>query len=243
MERTEFFQICKASFKQNGIEKYCSGYVLEKLYDLCEIFIEANKSMNLTAIRDERLVISRHFADCLIPADVFPVGATLLDVGSGGGFPSLPLAISRPDLKITALDATAKKTAFIKKAAELLELTNVSVLTGRAEELAYSKMREIFDCVTARAVAQTNVLSELCAPFVKVGGIFVAMKGKKGEEELTQAENAVNKLLLETVSVDTGTLIDIDGEISERCTLIFKKTASTPMIYPRKYAQIVKNPL
>ncbi len=243
MERAEFSRLCKVSFAQNGISRYATDDIVNKLGELCEIFIETNKTLNLTAIRDEELVISRHFADCLIPADIFPTGASLLDVGSGGGFPSLPLAIARPELKITALDATAKKTAFIEKAACALGLKNVSVVTGRAEELAFTAMRESFDCVTARAVAQTNVLAELCAPFVKVGGLFVAMKGKKGGEELAEAAGAAKALSLEVVSCDAGTLTDIDGEISERCTLIFKKTASTPKIYPRKYAQIVKKPL
>lgn len=243
MNRTEFFDLCKTSFSQNGVSVYATDQTLEKLFSLCEIFLETNKSLNLSAIRDEKQTISHHFADCLIPASFFPAGSTVLDVGSGGGMPALPLAAARPDLKITALDATAKKTAFIVKAARGLGLENVSVVTGRAEELAFTDMRETFDCVTARAVAQTNVLCELCAPFVKVGGLFVAMKGKKGGEELAAAGGALKKLSLETVACDAGTLVALDGEISERYALVFKKTAQTPTVYPRKYAQIVKKPL
>ena len=243
MDRAEFFDICKKSFSQNGVSVYATDETLEKLFSLCEIFLETNKSLNLSAIRDEKLVVSHHFADCLIPASFFPEGATVLDVGSGGGMPALPLAIARPDLKITALDATAKKTAFIEKAAHEIGLENVSVVTGRAEELAFTDMRESFDCVTARAVAQTNVLSELCAPFVKVGGLFVAMKGKKGGEELAAAENALKKLSLQKIACDAGKLVALDGEISERYAFVFKKTAQTPAVYPRKYAQIVKKPL
>ena len=243
MDRAEFFDICKKSFSQNGVSVYATNETLEKLFSLCEIFLETNKSLNLSAIRDEKLVVSHHFADCLIPASFFPEGATVLDVGSGGGMPALPLAIARPDLKITALDATTKKTAFIEKAAREIGIENVSVVTGRAEELAFTDMRESFDCVTARAVAQTNVLSELCAPFVKVGGLFVAMKGKKGGEEFAAAENALKKLSLQKIACDAGKLVALDGEISERYAFVFKKTAQTPAVYPRKYAQIVKKPL
>ena len=243
MIKSEFFSLCKTSFSQNGVSACATDETLEKLFSLCEIFLETNKSLNLSAIRDEKLVISRHFADSLMSAGAFPERTSVLDVGSGGGMPALPLAIARPDLKITALDATQKKTAFIEKAAQLLKLSNVTVVAGRAEELASTTMREKFDCVTARAVAELRVLAELCVPFVKVDGRFVAMKGKNAEVELSAAENAIKTLKCSVLSAKKDVLYDLDGETSERFTLIFEKKAKTPAEFPRKYARIVKDPL
>ena len=120
MTKSDFSRLAAENFVKNGISHFATDEILSKLYDLCVIFLETNKVMNLTAIKDEKLVISRHFADCLIPASLFPERTNVLDVGSGGGMPALPLAIARPDLGITALDATAKKTAYIEKAARTL---------------------------------------------------------------------------------------------------------------------------
>ena len=243
MSKTEFFDLCKRSFCENGLERCLSDDTLNKLFSLCEIFLETNKKMNLSAIRDEKLVVSRHFADCLLSAGNFPFGTSVLDVGSGGGMPALPLAIARPDLKITALDATRKKTAFIEKAAQLLDLSNISVLTGRAEELARTPLRESFDCVTARAVAELRTLLEICVPFAKPNGRFVAMKGKNAEVELASAATAMKKMKCSVLPYEKEILRDPDGETSERYTLVFVKNAKTDAIYPRKYAQIVKDPL
>lgn len=243
MTKNDFSRLAAENFEKNGIAQYATDEILSKFYDLCAIFLEANEKMNLTAVRDEKLVVSRHFADCLIPASLFPVGTNVLDVGSGGGMPTLPLAIARPDLNITALDATAKKTAYIENAARALGLSNVSVVTGRAEELANSALRASFGVVTARAVAQTNVLAELCVPFVKRGGLFVALKGKNGAEEAAEAASAAKTLGCRLVDDKSFSLVDTDGEISERHVLVYEKIGETPKIYPRKYAQILKNPL
>ena len=243
MTKSDFLRLAAENFEKNGISHFATDEILSKLYDLCGIFLETNKVMNLTAIKDENLVISRHFADCLVPASFFPVGTNVLDVGSGGGMPTLPLAIARPDLKITALDATAKKTAYIENTARVLGLSNVSVVTGRAEELAHSALRASFDVVTARAVAQTNVLLELCVPFLKTGGVFVCLKGKNGAEEAAAAEGAAKTLGCALVESRDFALIDPDGEKSERRVLIYKKTRDTDKIYPRKYANILKKPL
>ena len=243
MERAEFMRLCAENFNKNGISVFATENITSKLFDLCEIFLQTNKIMNLTAIRDERLCISLHFADCLLTASLFPFGTNVLDVGSGGGMPTLPLAIARPDLKITALDATAKKTEYIKKTAQTLGLSNVDTVTGRAEVLAHTNLRESFDCVTARAVAQTNVLIEWCAPFVKVGGLFIALKGKQGGEEAKSAVNAAKKLGCSLTLNEPGKLYDLNGTVSDRHTLVYKKISSTDGIFPRKNAQIVKNPL
>lgn len=243
MTKSDFSRLAAENFEKNGISHFATDEILSQLFDLCEIFLSMNEKMNLTAIKDERLVISRHFADCLIPASFFPFRTNVLDVGSGGGMPALPLAIARPDLKITALDATAKKTEHIKNTACTLGLSNVSVVTGRAEELAHTNLRSTFDVVTARAVAQTNVLSELCVPFIKKGGLFIAFKGKREDDSAATAASATKTLGCRLASDNTFSLVDPDGEISERHVLVYEKNADTPKNFPRKYAQILKNPL
>lgn len=243
MTKEEFITLCRASFEQNGIKASIDDEAYEKLYKLSIIFSEKNKVMNLTAIRDEKLIISRHFADCLMAERFFPKNASVIDIGSGGGMPTLPLAIVRPDLEITALDATAKKTAYILEAANELGLSNVHIITGRAEEIAHTAVRESFDCATARAVAELRVLMEWCVPYVKKGGLFIALKGKKAAEELAGARGAIAALGVKLIASDDCTLTDPDGEVSERSTLIFEKTESNSSVYPRKNSIIMKKPL
>ena len=146
MTKQEFIKVCEDSFAKNNVSAYATPENLEKFYDLTVFMLETNKKMNLTALRDETSVISRHITDCLLAAKHLPEGKIkVLDVGSGGGMPCLPFAIVRPDIEITALDATAKKTAYIASAAEHLGLNNVHILTGRAEELGQNpKHREKF---------------------------------------------------------------------------------------------------
>ena len=241
MTKQEFYQICTDSFAKNGLSAYATPKYLEKFYDLMVFMLEPNKKMNLTALRDEHSVISRHITDCLLAAkhlpETFPQGrGKLLDVGSGGGMPALPFAIIRPDIIITALDATAKKTAYILSAAEHLGLSNVKILTGRAEELGTDKAyRETFDIVCARAVAELRILMEWCVPFIKNGDI-----------ELANAQNAMKKLSCRLELDEICTLFEEEnGDIltSERHNFIFKKMKPTDKLYPRRNAQITKNPL
>ena len=247
MEKQEFYSISEQVFKNNGLSEFWQGENKEKLWLLCNIMLEHNKVMNLSAIRDEQGVICRHFADSLTIAKHIPQGAKVLDVGSGGGMPTLPLAIARPDIEITALDATAKKTAYIASAAEKLCLSNVSVLCGRAEELGNSpEYREKFDVVCARAVAELRILTEWCVPFTKKGGYFISMKGRNGITELSDAKNAIKTLFLTQEKDDYFNLYDPSAQTeadAQRHIFIFKKTSSTPAKYPRKNAQIQKKPL
>ncbi len=248
----EFYQICTDSFEKNGLSAYATPEYLEKFHALTEYMLETNKKMNLTALRDERSVIARHITDCLLAAkhlpEVFPNKCgKLLDVGSGGGMPALPFAIIRPDITITALDATAKKTAYILSAAEHLGLSNVNILTGRAEELgADKKYRETFDIVCARAVAELRILMEWCVPFIKNGGIFLSLKGKNGDVELENAKNAIKVLSCRLELDEICTLTEEEnGELltSDRHNFLFKKFKPTDKLYPRRNAQITKNPL
>lgn len=247
MEKQEFYQISEQVFANNGISEFWKDENKEKLWLLCNIMLEQNKVMNLSAIRDEQGVICRHFADSLTIAKYIPQGSKVLDVGSGGGMPTLPLAIVRPDINITALDATAKKTAYIASAAEKLGLTNVSVLCGRAEELGNDPAyRERYDIVCARAVAELRILTEWCVPFTKKGGYFISMKGRNGATELVDAKNAIKTLLLSQEKDDCFNLFDLSTQNdtdAQRHIFIFKKTAPTPAKYPRKNAQIQKKPL
>ena len=248
MTKHDFITACEASFAKNGISEYATPENLDKFYDLTVFMLETNKKMNLTALRDENSVISRHITDCLLAAKHLPAGKIkVLDVGSGGGMPCLPFAIVRPDITITALDATAKKTAYIASAAEHLGLKNVRILTGRAEELGQNAQhREKFDVVCARAVAELRILAEWCVPFIKKDGIFLSLKGKNADVELKNAENAFKKLFCHLL-LDESVLLQEEengeAQISERHNFVFKKMKNTDKAYPRRNAQITKNPL
>ena len=201
-----------------------------------------NERYNLTAITEPRAVILRHFADSACLARFIPHGASLLDVGCGAGFPTLPLSIMRPDLHITAMDATKKRVDFVSGAAGLLGLTNVETVCGRAEELARTNMRERFDCVTARAVAELRVLAELCIPFLRVGGLFLSMKAKNASEELAAAQAGIGTLGARLSAREDFCLTNGEEELS-RTSLTFQKGRPTPDAYPRPYARILKKPL
>lgn len=243
MTRAEFYALTKQMFAENGLSDYAADATVEKLFLLTDIMRKTNEKMNITAITDEAEIIARHYADCLFAAKYLPQGATVIDVGSGGGMPTLPFAIARPDIKITALDATAKKTAYISDTARALELANVQTLCGRAEELGRSaELRCKFDVVCARAVARLNILLEWCIPFCKTDGIFIAMKGKNAEEELCEAANAMEKLNISLAEKQEIILHEKTAD-SSRANLIFRKIGKTPDIYPRTNAQIKKKPL
>jgi len=251
MTKQEFFTACTKSFQLNNVSEYATDEYLEKFYSLTEFMLETNKKLNLTALRDENSVITKHITDCLLAVKHLPKPQKgvlkVLDVGSGGGMPCLPFAIVRPDIEITALDATAKKTAYIASAAEHLNLKNVHILTGRAEELgANPKHRESFDLVCARAVAELRVLMEWCVPFIKKDGIFLSLKGKNAVTELQNAGNAIKKLSCPLITDEQVLLLEEEEtEIvsGERHNLVFKKTKITEKTYPRRNAQIMKTPL
>lgn len=203
---------------------------------------DKNEVMNLTALTDEKGVGLLHFWDSLtlLDTNLFK-NASVIDVGCGGGFPSLPLALCASDCVITSNDATAKKLAYVAETAEKAGIPNLKTLCGRAEELSQkSEYREKYDIAVARGVARLNILAEWCMPFVKVGGYFVAMKGEKGREEAEEAKKAV--------SVLGGELVDIiDIKVPEfdylHTLVVVKKIKQTPKTYPRRNSQIQKKPL
>jgi 16S rRNA (guanine(527)-N(7))-methyltransferase RsmG len=205
--------------------------------------LEENEKYNLTAITDTDKIILNHYADCCMLSARLKKNASIIDVGCGAGFPSLPLAIVRPDLKILAVDSTAKRVAYVSESAALLGLDNLTALAMRAEDGGKSpEYREKFDYATARAVAEMRVLCELTMPFVKVGGQLLAMKGKNAEFELSGAKKAIatlggRKTTCESVSVKGG------DEVLTHPIIIIDKKEKTPQNYPRPFAQISKKPL
>ena len=211
-------------------------------YRFAEHLVSENQRYNLTAITEPRAVILRHFADSACLSRFIPEGATLLDVGCGAGFPALPLAIMRPDLTITAMDATKKRVDFVSGTAALLGLSKIKTICGRAEELARTELQAFFDCVTARAVAELRILSELCIPFVRVGGLFLSMKAKSASEELAAAQAGIGTLGARLVRREDFSLSDGD-EVLSRTALLFEKMRRTPPAYPRPYARMLKKPL
>lgn len=210
---------------------------LKQFKQYAQFLREENEKMNLTAITEEDEVYVKHFYDCLLIESLIESNASLCDVGSGAGFPGIVLAIARPDLNITLLEPLTKRCHFLLKLIELLQLKNVSVINERAE-MAHD-LRESFDVVSARAVANLSILLELCVPLTKINGKLVLMKGSKGEEELSQASHAIKQLGISLDHVDQQTLLLKD----HRVNLVFKKNRKTDKKFPRSFAKIKKSPL
>ena len=243
MDLSAFSAVFHTILAENGLNTPLTDRQTRQFYDLTKRLLTINQTMNLTAIRDEAGVMLYHFADSLTLLPYLPAAGTVLDVGCGGGFPSLPLAVCRPDLTFTGLDSTEKKVRYVAETATVLGLSNYQTLTGRAEELARGALRERFDVVTARAVADLPVLTELCLPFLAVGGTFLAMKGARGGAELAAAEGAVEKLGGAVAAAHACSLRAPDGGEEARLVIEIKKERPTPAAYPRPFAKIQKKPL
>lgn len=206
-----------------------------------DLLLEWNEKINLTAIKQPEEIAIKHFVDSLTLLSVYtlPQGARVIDVGTGAGFPGVPLKIVRPDLQLTLLDSLNKRLIFLQDLLEKLEL-QADCVHLRAEEGGLKpELRERFDLATSRAVANLNLLAEYCLPYVKVGGIFAAMKGPDTDEELSQAQNAIQ--LLGGRLQEKNQLVLPDG--SGRTILLIKKVTATPQKYPRHGGKIAKKPL
>lgn len=206
-----------------------------KLY--YEFLIQENKKYNLTAITQKEEVYIKHFFDSLtlLETGLIKEGVSLCDIGSGAGFPSIPIKILMPSIHVTIVESQTKKTKFLKQLADHLNLDNVDVINVRAEDYAHSKY---FDIVTARAVAHLSILNELCIPFVKKEGYFIAMKGSY-QEELSHSLEGIKKL---GAALENVVSLDLPNQMGERNLIIIKKEHLVKG-YPRPYAQIKKNPL
>ena len=213
---------------------------------LAHLLTEENKHTNLTRITNPEQIRSRHFLDSLaiLPAlDNLAQGKkslTIADIGSGAGFPVLPLAIVRPDWRFTSIEATGKKVNFQKKAVAELGLKNITVIHARAEELAHEKLyREQFDVVVVRAVADLRILAELALPFVKIGGLMLAFKSANTKDELNTAAKTISTLGGQLDAIWNYTLPNAKDDF---CLIAVAKSAPTPREYPRSYAVISKKP-
>ena len=207
--------------------------MLARFYELVS---DANCRFNLTAVTDAESFVTKHYIDSVSSADIFPAGAKILDLGAGAGLPSVPLAIVRPDIFVTALDATAKKVGFISSSARALKLKNLTATAGRAEERGdlFSK----FDFVTARAVTSLPALVELALPLLKTGGRLVAYKTPADDPK-----DAAHALSVLGGGFDFLRDYSLPGGSGERRLLVFKKLAETPRGYPRKWGVIKNRPL
>ncbi|KMK77900.1 16S rRNA (guanine(527)-N(7))-methyltransferase RsmG [Alkalihalobacillus pseudalcaliphilus] len=229
------------TLKEKGIE--LSEHQIWQFQRYFEVLVEWNEKMNLTALTAEEDVYLKHFFDSITASFhySFKPGQKLLDVGAGAGFPSLPIKILFPDLEVHIVDSLNKRIGFLNHLAKELQLKHVHFFHDRAETFAKNpNHREQYDVVTARAVARMSVLSELCLPFVKVGGDFVALKGASSNEELADGKHAIQTLggkLIEDCS------LTLPEEDSERHIIIIKKEKKTPKKYPRKPGTPNKQPL
>lgn len=226
-------------FAQGGMTVNDKQYSDLKKYS--RLLVEWNERINLTAIVDPEGIALKHFYDSVYPffmTDV-PQGASVIDVGTGAGFPSCPLKVFRSDLSLTLLDSLNKRIKFLQEVSDALGL-DADCVHGRAEELGKNpEYRERYDIACARAVANLSELCEYCLPFVKGGGKFVALKGSNGNEELNAAENAVKILGGRVELAKEYTLPNGDG----RTLIVIKKISSTPEKYPRNKGQMKKKPL
>ena len=199
--------------------------------------VEQNKVMNLTAITEPDQVAKLHLLDCLTVLTMADLkGKKLIDVGCGAGFPGVPLKIACPEVKLTLLDSLGKRMNWLESVLPTLGV-DAEYITARAEE-AVADRREKYDFATSRAVARLNILLELTAPYVKVGGAVLAMKGSAGKEELEEAKNAIRQLGLKVEKVES---FPMDG--TEHMVILLRKVAPTPARFPRRYAKIKQSPL
>ena len=224
------------TFEELQVRHGLDAKAIERFRVYARLLKEWNEKINLTSIVEEGEVIEKHFDDCLIalrsvPNDVI----SICDIGSGAGFPGLVFAIARPVAKLTLVDATGKKCRFLEEVSKELGLDNVRVLNLRAEDF---KERETFDLVTARAVAPLQILLEITAPFAKVGGHILTLKGAKGEEELKASSKALKTLGLKLEKTDS-----LELEEGKRINLLFVKNEKTSPKYPRDWGSIQKKPL
>ncbi len=208
-----------------------------------EMLVEWNEKMNLTAITDPTEVAVKHMIDSLscYDEDIFKKGAKIIDVGTGAGFPGLPLKIFRSDLKLTLFDSLNKRILFLKEVAHELGITDIEFIHSRAEDGGRNKQhREQYDIVVSRAVARLSVLSELCLPFVAVGGFFIALKGSQYSQEIKESTSALRLLGGEIAKIENVKLPGLDDV---RAVVYIKKIKKTLPTYPRRPGVAEKNPL
>ena len=231
-------QLLKDGFAALGLP--LTDAALARFRTYYEYLDEQNKVMNLTAIHGEADTARLHFLDCAALLTVQDLkGCSVIDVGSGAGFPGLPLKIAQPDMRLTLLDSLEKRVRFLRDTCDLLEFDDVRCVHGRAEDAAVTE-RGQYDAAVSRAVARLNLLAELCLPFVKVGGVFLAMKGPGAAEELAEAAHAI-----EVLGGGEAEILPcaVPGTDQAHNVVRIRKRRETPEKYPRRWAKIQKQPL
>lgn len=234
LDLTEFRPALAEALEAPGME--VGRTAVERLERFAALFLHTNQRMNLTSITDPAEVAVKHFADSLsvLRAGV-PENARLADIGTGGGFPGLPLAIVRPDLRVVLLDSVAKKVRFLNEACVKLGLSNCTAVAGRAEELAHrAAYREAFDVAVWRGLGPLKQSAELCLPFVRVGGKGIALKGPKLDEELSEARALIGQL---GGAISRASEVSLPGGLRHRL-LVTDKVKATPETFPREWRRI-----
>ena len=232
---TQMLETLKRGLPQLGLE--LEEDTCQKLCRFGQAVVEQNKVMNLTAITEPSQVAKLHLLDSISLLKVMDLkGKQVIDVGCGAGFPGVPVKIACPEMKLTLLDSLGKRMKWLETVLPQLGV-EARCVTARAEE-AVTERREKYDVATSRAVARLNILLELTAPYVRVGGYVLAMKGTAAREELEEAGNAIRRLGLKLEQV-----VDFPVEDTAHTVLVLKKVAPTPPQYPRQYTKIKKSPL
>jgi len=212
-----------------------------KLTAYARLVLQKNQEFNLTGAKSEDELMIRHIEDSLKALNVpeFPLDGAVLDVGTGAGMPGIPLAIARPEIRVTMLDATQKKVRAVSDFIETLELSNASAVAARAEEIAHHpQYRQAFDAVVTRAVAKLPILLEYCIPFCRNGGHVIAFKGPSPDEEVTAAQGALRKLRAEVCRIETYAIREQHFNL-----VVIKVMGTTPRRYPRPHGQMRRKPL
>ena len=239
MDKQEWMQELKQ--KANQMQIILSDTKLEEFYQYMQLLQTWNEKMNLTAITDEKEILFKHFIDSLSILPYIEQANCILDVGTGAGFPGIPLKIVQEDKQITLLDALQKRITFLEEVIKTLGLSKIEAKHGRAEEFVKEKgQREGYDVVTSRAVARLSVLLEYMLPFVKVGGRCICMKSQEIEEELEEAKQAIELLGGKLERVDEIILPESDVK---RKIIVIQKVRQTPIKYPRKPGTPTKEPI
>lgn len=239
MDKKEFEQ--ELINKANEIDIKLNEEQINKFYIYMNLLLEWNEKINLTAITDYKDIILKHFVDSLTISKYIEEDKSIIDVGTGAGFPGVPLKIIREDIKVTLLDSLNKRINFLNEVIEKLELENINTVHARVEEFARNKeYRESFDIATSRAVANLTTLSEYLLPLVKQGGIAICMKGTEINNEVDDSKNAIKIL---GGKIKTINCFDLANTENKRSIIIISKIKNTPIKYPRKPGTPAKEPL
>ena len=239
MREEEFFEKMQEKSKDLGVRFFVEQ--LEQFFEYMELLIDWNGKMNLTAITDPDEIILKHFIDSITILKEIEDDSKLVDVGTGAGFPGIPLSIMNPTLKITLVDSLNKRLIFLQEVVKKLKLDNIKIIHARAEELGQNKeYREMFDVATSRAVANLSTLSEYLIPLVKINGTVISMKAGEAQKEINEARKAIKVLGGTIEKIDEFNLPQTD---IERTIVVINKEEETPRKYPRKAGIPSKDPI